>query len=195
MTIPSLGGPERKLISYRGIAYVTWSPDGKRLAIAGNDAPGEMNNIFIVSAETGEQQKLLLTPAQSNGDRGPKFSPDGQSIAFIRSSNVAVDDIYVVPVTGGEPRRLTADNSQIAGLDWTADGREIVFSSTRGGAHGLWRVSVFGDSPAPLPGVGENAYTPVVSRGENYLAYAYDRQDINISRAPGPNSPSKDSLT
>ena len=79
-------------------------------------------------------------------------------------------------------------------MDWTADGREIVFSSTRGGSsYALWRVSISGGSPQPLPGVGENAYVPVVSRHGNYLAYVYRKEDVNIWRAAGPNSLVKDS--
>jgi eukaryotic-like serine/threonine-protein kinase len=194
MTIPALGGAERKLTTFRGGPHVAWSPDGKHLAIAASDTPGGVTNIFLVSPETGEKQQLLSPPAQFNGDRWPVFSPDGQSIAFVRSSNVAVEDAYVVPVVGGQPRRLTNDNNQVGGLDWTADGREIIFSSTRAAAYGLWRVSLAGGLPEPVPGVGENAHAPAVSRHGNYLAYSYFRQDINIWRAAGPNSQVKDTL-
>jgi serine/threonine protein kinase/Tol biopolymer transport system component len=186
ITIPALGGSERKLTTFKGIPYVAWSPDGKNLAIAASEKPGAVTNILLVSADTGEKQKLLAAPAQFNGDRWPVFAPDGQAIAFVRSSNVAVEDLWVVPVVGGEPRRLTNESSQIGGLDWTADGREIIFSSTRAGTYGLSRIPVAGGSPAPVPGVGENAFAPAVSRQGNYLAYSYFRQDTNIWRAAGP---------
>jgi eukaryotic-like serine/threonine-protein kinase len=187
ITIPALGGSERKLTTFKGNRYVTWSPDGKNLAIAASEKPGAVTDILLVSAETGEKQKLLAAPAQFNGDRWPAFAPDGQSIAFVRSSNVVVEDLWVVPVVGGEPRRLTNDSSQIGGLDWTADGREIIFSSTRSGSFGLWRIPVSGGSPAAVPGVGENAFVPAVSRHGNYLAYSYFRRDVNIWRAAVPN--------
>lgn len=186
MTIPALGGSERKLTTFKGIPYVAWSPDGKNLAIAASENPGDVTNILLVAAETGEKQKLLTAPAQFNGDRWPVFAPDGQAIAFVRSSNVAVENLWVVPAVGGEPRRLTNESSQIGGLDWTADGREIIFSSTRAGTYGLSRIPVSGGSPAPVPGVGENAFAPAVSRHGNYLAYSYFRQDTNIWRAAGP---------
>jgi Tol biopolymer transport system component/predicted Ser/Thr protein kinase len=192
MTIPALGGPERRLTSFTGYPRVAWSPDGKYLAISHSESPSELNSIFLVSADTGEKRKLLSSPAEQ-ADRAPKFSPDGQWIAFIRSSNLAVDDIYLVSVNGGEPKPITNDKVGIRGLDWTVDGREIVFSSTRGGAFGLWRVPVSGGSPQPLSGVGENAYFPAVSAHGNYLAYVYRREDQNIWRAPGPNSSVKDS--
>jgi len=191
MTIPALGGPERKVIGFKGNPYAMWSPDGKYFAINSSDSPDELSNIVLVSAETGEKRKVTSSPSQFNGDRGGRFSPDGKWIAFIRSLNFAVEDIYLVPVSGGEPRRLTNDNLEIQGLDWTADGREIVFSSPRGGPFGLWRVSASGGSPEPLAGVGENASIPRISRQGNHLAYVYDKWDWNIWRGPGLNATDK----
>jgi eukaryotic-like serine/threonine-protein kinase len=191
IVIPALGGAERKVTIFKGRPYAAWSPDGKHFAIATSDSPGELSNIYLVAFETGEKRKLSSSPLQFNGDRGPKFSPDGQWIAFIRSVNYAVEDIYMMGVSGGEPRRLTNDNVDIQGMDWTADGREIVFSSNRGGPFGLWRVSALGGPPEPLAGVGENVYVPRISRQGNTLAYVYDKWDWNIWRGPGPNAADK----
>jgi Tol biopolymer transport system component/serine/threonine protein kinase len=191
ITIPALGGQERRLISGPEINFVNWSPDGKQLAVASSDTPGALTSIFLVAADTGEKQKLLSSPTEFNGDRSPKFSPDGKWIAFIRSPNWAVDDIYLVPVSGGEPTRLTNDTRQVSGLDWTSDGFEIVFSSNRGGPYGMWRVSVSGGIPEPVQGVGEYAFNPTVSRNGKSLAYTYEKIDLNIWRAAGPNSNTK----
>ena len=69
----------------------------------------------------------------------PRFSPDGKWIAFTGQYDGS-SDVYVVPATGGEPRRLTwypsRDNSDRMGFDnivlgWTPDGR-ILFRSERG---------------------------------------------------------------
>ena len=193
MTIPALGGPERKVTSFKGRPYAMWSPDGKHFVIGSSDSSDDLSIISLVSIETGEIQKLSRSPSQFNGDSGGRFSPDGKWIAFSRSLNWAVEDIYLVSVSGGEPRRLTNDNVEISGLDWTADGREIVFSSKRGGPFCLWRVSTAGGAPEPLPGVGENATVPRISRQGNYLAYVPDNWDSKIWRAPGRNPSGKDS--
>ena len=192
MTMP-LGGPERKVITFTGNPFANWSPDGKYFVINSKDSSDELTNIYLVSVETGEKRKLTSSPSQFNGDRGGRFSPDGRWIAFIRSLNISVDDIYVVPVSGGEPRRITNDNVEMRGLDWTADGREIVFSSNRGGPFSLWRVLAAGGAPEPLPGVGENATVPRISRQGNYIAYVSDKLDYKIWRGPGPNAPDKNS--
>jgi tricorn protease len=68
----------------------------------------------------------------------PRFSPDGRWIAFTRRSRSA-EDVFVVPVEGGEPRRLTyrsnrpggpgptfiADDNLVA--TWTPDSQNVVF--------------------------------------------------------------------
>ena len=196
--VPQLGGPEQKLASFKNPLETAWSPDGKRLAVTDEPSSQELRSIFLVSLENGEKygekRKLASPSAQFDSDRAPRFSPDGQMLAFIRSPNFLIDDIYLVPNTGGEPKRLTFDNMQVAGLAWTSDGREIVFSSNRGGPYGLWRVSVSGGAPEPLPAVGESATDPFVSRQGNRLAYTYRKVDRNIWRAPGPHSTAKSSV-
>jgi eukaryotic-like serine/threonine-protein kinase len=191
ITVPSLGGVERTLFASPDLRQSDWSPDGKYLAVADSETAGDLTSIYLVSTENGARKRLTQAPPQFNGDREPKFSPDGEWVAFIRSTNFAVEDVYIIAVGGGEPTRLTHDGRELSGLDWTADGREIVFSSKRGGNYGLWRVAVAGGPPEILPGAGDNARQPTVSRQGNYLAYLFDGSDTNIWRAPGPNAENK----
>jgi Tol biopolymer transport system component len=170
-----------------------WSADGKTLAVANRDSPESPSSISLLSLETGETQKLTTPPAGSFGDSSPAWSPDGQALAYIHSSNFQVSDIYSIPITGGEPKRLTFDNLELRGsLDWTADGREIIYSSPRGGLPSLWRVSASGGRTRRLIGIGEYAYDPSIARQGDRLAYVYRRLDPNIWLAPGPNSNAKD---
>ncbi len=198
--VPALGGPERKLSESAAsvgfhlyfvrtwVSGLAWSPDGKFLAIVDKSSSQDPNGIFLLSTETGEKRKLTLPPAQYVGDGYPTFCPDGQTLAFTRTRVGTVDDIYVVPVLGGEPRRLTSDNRWIHGLAWTPDGRSIVFSSNRGGSQSLWRVSPSTGAPERLAAGGETAYWPSISRQGSRLAYTQYLTDSNIWRAPGPSS-------
>ena len=189
--VPALGGPERKLTDIA--STFAWAPDGKALAVASRGLTIELNGIFLLSLETGNKRRLTASPSGSFSDTSPAFSPDGQTVAFIRSPNFLVGDIYVVPVAGGEPRRLTSDNLSLHGSPaWTADGREVVFSSPRGGLPSLWMIRASGGQPRRLNGIGEYAGSPSISRQGNRLAYVYIKRDTNIWRVAGPNSTAKD---
>ena len=99
-----------------------------------------------VTRETANLARALQGVAL-HPHRIPTFSPDGQTLAFVRTSSIYEEDIYLVPVASdGEPGRLTFDNTVLNTLTWTADGREIVFSSSREGSSRLWRIPVSGGS-------------------------------------------------
>src|SRR5262245_18516349 len=151
--VPALGGAERKLAEIFprrpfNLLSLSYSPDRKYLAVADKDSATEPYSIFLLTVETGEKRRLTSPPAGSIGDECPAFSPDGKSLAFARMLGVGTKDIYIVPVGGGEPKRLTFDDTQTLGLTWTPDGREIVFSSNRNGSVELWRVPIAGGAPA-----------------------------------------------
>jgi len=189
--IPSLSGPERKLadifprllgarVGGDGLKY---SLDGKFLAVPDKDSAGEPFSIVLISTETGEKRKLTSPVAGSIGDNTPVFSPGGSQIAFCRITGQGVEDIYLMRVDGGEPKRLTFDNRDIRDLDWTADGREIVFISNREGDMGLWRVSASGGAPERVvTAVGYDIARLSLSRQGNRLAYSQHFVDTNIWR-------------
>jgi Tol biopolymer transport system component/DNA-binding winged helix-turn-helix (wHTH) protein len=187
--IPSLGGPERKLADafpYRSVLIgntLNFSPDGKILAAPDKVSQEEPFSIFSISIDTGEKVKLTSPQAGSVGDYYPTFSPDQKLLAFVRSSSIAATDIYLLPTTGGEPKRLTFDNTTIRGLCWTSNGQEIVFASKRGGStYNLWKIPGTGGLPEQLTNSERDAYSPTISRQGNRLAYTQLLVDGNIWR-------------
>jgi len=195
LMIPSLGGPERKLgqVGRAADYYIdypyslSWSPDGNFIAVA-DRAPNGSANMYLLAIQSGEKHQLTSPAPEGNGDFHPRFSPDGKSLAFVRSPSWASDDIYVVSIAGGEPRRVTSAQTLMPGLDWTSDGRNIVFSGYASGGFALWMVPAQGGQPVRLSGAGENGAAPSVSRQGNRLVYQRAVRDSNIWRMPGPNS-------
>ena len=80
------------------------------------------------------------------------------------------------------------DQRRILSLAWTADGREIVFSSNRGGGFSLWRVAVSGGTPERVAVTGQNAFSPAISRQGNRLVYNVSFLDSNIWRIDNSNA-------
>ncbi|MDQ3652164.1 MAG: protein kinase [Acidobacteriota bacterium] len=193
-TVPALGGPERKLFSATASDPfligngLSWSPDGKLLAFIGKETPQEPNGIYLLTVETGAKRRLTSPPAQYQGDTRAAFSPDGQTVAFTRWVESGITDVHLVSTGGGEPRRLTSDNQSMSGVAWSDDGREVVFSSNRGGSFSLWKISISGGAPERLSTGQENSSGPAISRLGHRLAYVQDALDTNIWRVEVPSS-------
>jgi len=185
---PALGGAERKLAQLSddrhalGPPSLSWSPDGRFLAVNHTESPDEPTGIFLLDVNTSRKQRLTRAAAQSVGDNNPVFSPYGRAVAFVRWDTHGASDIYLIPVTGGEPKRLTFDKRSIKGLAWTPDGNEIVFASDRGGLSSLWRIATSGGEPRPVERVGPNTFFPMISLRGNRLAYTQSTDDSNIWR-------------
>lgn len=85
-------------------------------------------------------------------ESNPRISPDGQLLAF----NAAYDsgsDVYVMPMAGGAPRRLTFLGGAVRTLGWTPDGKVMfVFRAERGGfSQVIYTVDPRGGEPVPIP--------------------------------------------
>jgi Tol biopolymer transport system component/DNA-binding winged helix-turn-helix (wHTH) protein len=169
MSISPLGGPSRKLADcdkFEGDS-LGWSPDGATLAMKGPDSKG----IDMLTLADGTVRHFTQLPPTDLQDTDPSFSPDGSLLAFIRWHASGVANVFVVPMNGGEPKRLTFDNLKVEGLTWEPDSRHIVFSSNRGGPFGLWRVDIDGNPAQRVPQTGRTAYTPVLSHDGRQLVY------------------------
>lgn len=176
-TVPALGGMEQRLhtrFSGPWALGLDWSPDGKDLAFS--EGQEDKNRAWISLLSFADSTTRHLTsPSGQEYDSFPAFSPDGSKVVFVRGIVAGVvSDLYVVSATGGTPKQLTFDKTWIFGSPtWTPDGREIVFSSMRGGLGALWRISASGGTPRPVAGVGVIAWSPSISPKGNQLVYQH----------------------
>jgi dipeptidyl aminopeptidase/acylaminoacyl peptidase len=87
------------------------------------DKDDSSSNLWLLSTD-GKAQKQLTTSTGKSG--GPKWSPDGTSIAFIsQRAGDSGPQVYVISPTGGEARRVSNMASAPTGLKWSADSRAI----------------------------------------------------------------------
>jgi Tol biopolymer transport system component len=203
LLVPALGGPERKVgeVFSRGLSlegqvtgpYLSWSPDGNSLVVSDKDSLKDPWALSLLSVETSEKRKLTSPPAQMLGDSGPAFSPDGRMLAFTRIVDAGLSDLYLLAFSDrlkalGEPRQVTFGNRAAISPAWSADGREVIFSSRLFVRYpGLWRVlipSLMGP-PAEsqrLTSLGENIYDPAISLRGHRLTYAHLLFHASIGR-------------
>jgi Tol biopolymer transport system component len=181
--ISVLGGTERK-IADTGSA-LGWTPDSRALLV--RDRAGDKpHGIFKIDLDSGRRQQLTQAPS-GFGDWTFDVSPDGQTLAFVRSERGGVGDVYVVPLTGGEVRRRTRWNANISRVAWMPGGKEILYSvqEAPGLDPSLFRVPA--DGMAPEPGIRAfhaSAGGPSISRqrpsGLARIAFARDRVDVGL---------------
>ncbi|MCI0636600.1 MAG: hypothetical protein L0206_22175, partial [Actinobacteria bacterium] len=142
--------------STQGLRYPSLTPDGKSVAFC------YRGDVWIAPRDgKGPAQRLTIHEEQ---DTLCRVSPDGQQIAFASNRNGNYD-VYVMPVTGGEPRQVTFHTGIDVLCDWSPDGKRLLIASNRdlGDAEvDLYELSLAGGTPRRLTfdGAREASYSP-----------------------------------
>ncbi len=183
--VPARGGPEQK-VGDAG-SMVAWMPDGRSLLVRdGGPEAGTPYGIFQIDRETSKRTQVTHAPS-GIGDSAFDVSPDGRSLAFVRYERPGVGDVYVAPIAGGEAHRRTNWNSEISGVAWTPDGRDIVYAVLEepGLDQTLFRIPAIGVRPdRGIRALHVSAESPSMSRpspGESgRLAFTTARIDVAL---------------
>ena len=184
--VSSLGGPSKKVYTPQGIIHweqgaLSWSPDGKALIFPDGVSIQTPSRIYKESLDTLQARAITTPPAARDGDIAPVFSPDGKKIAFIRASDNAVRDVYVMSAEGGAVKQVTHDGHMVDSLSWLGDSSTILFSSDRGGKFALWKVPARGGEPERLPVGTEDAFQPAVHGATHRLLYTQSSATWSIT--------------
>jgi dipeptidyl aminopeptidase/acylaminoacyl peptidase len=131
-----------------GYAETAWSPDGKRLAVAGGRAT---TNSIRVETAAGKRLRPVTSPRlATEEDSNPAWSPDGKTIAFSRyvfygrHTDYRRAGIWTVDLADGRERHLTQRFGDVLAWSPTGDviaadlgnhdgGEEIELLSAKGG--------------------------------------------------------------
>ncbi|MCX6138158.1 MAG: BamA/TamA family outer membrane protein [Ignavibacteriales bacterium] len=104
---------------------ITWSPDGKKVALAVKS--GDLDAIFLVDVGSGDEEKLEF---QLDGIFSVVWSPTGNKLAFVGNKEER-SDVYVYDMETKNLDNLTDDCFSDADPSWGPDGKTIYFSSDR----------------------------------------------------------------
>jgi dipeptidyl aminopeptidase/acylaminoacyl peptidase len=118
----------------------------------------------------------------------PQISPDGLHVAFVVTwqdleANAANSDLYLVPISGGEVRRLTNRSGRDNQPRFSPDGSQIAFISSRSGASQVWILPVDG---------GEARQVTTLSTGASNPQWAPDGRHIVFTSSVYPDCPDDD---
>ena len=129
------------------------SPDGALLTLVRSDRDGD--NLMVARID-GNDPRILIPAGRFTTLGGARFSPDGRTLAVPASVRpgqarepspvhplgllgVAVAyahgdpwDVFLIPVEGGEPRRLTRLSEDEISLAWSPDGGQLAVYGSRG---------------------------------------------------------------
>jgi dipeptidyl aminopeptidase/acylaminoacyl peptidase len=111
------------------------APDGKQIAFVYTNLDQKRNrrnnSVWVVSTDGSSAPRRLTTEgANSNA---PRWSPDGQKIAFLSSRGEGSrPQIFVLRLDGGEAQILTHLKNGVSGFQWSPDGKRLVAVSRSG---------------------------------------------------------------
>ena len=119
------------LLTIKSVGGTQISPDGKWVAytIGYGDFKTDafMTQICLVNSETGKSFQL------TRGDKSattPRWSPDGQWLAFLSNRVEDKNQIFLISPNGGEAQQLTKSETAIGNFQWSEDGKTIAYTAT-----------------------------------------------------------------
>lgn len=154
-----------------------WSPDGRRIAYVSFE--GYHSSIFIQTLRTGNRIRISDAPG-ING--APSFSPDGRKLVLTLGGPDGNLDIHVMDLATRDTTRLTTNRAIDTEGSWTPDGRQIYFTSDRGGGPQLYRMPAGGGTPERVTFEGSYNARPRLSPDGTKLAMVHlDRGNYRIA--------------
>jgi Tol biopolymer transport system component/DNA-binding winged helix-turn-helix (wHTH) protein len=133
--VAGLGGP------------LAWTSDGHILYTVAEPPPRTPES-NLWSANVDARGKRIGAPTRLTSDTGEVFSinatADGKRVAYLKG--IPEPDVYVAKLDRSgfvdEPQRLTLDDREDIPYDWTPDGKEVIFTSDRGGELNVYKQAM-----------------------------------------------------
>ena len=120
----------KDLLKFHWVADPEISPDGRQVAyvlVSVNEKEDRYDTSLWMVETSGSAEPRQMTSGPR--DTAPRWSPDGQTLAFLRAGEKDPAQIYLLPMQGGEGHKLTDLPRSAGAAVWSPDGRTIAFGS------------------------------------------------------------------
>jgi Tol biopolymer transport system component/predicted Ser/Thr protein kinase len=186
--IPALGGTPRPIVS--SLIPADLSHHDKQIAYL-RENQGQIE--LTVADGDGSSARLINRLPGDYIYSNLRWSPDDRMLGY-QGGRTFDYDVFYVPISGGEPHRITQDGNPEAGFSWLPDSSGVIFSSSRGDTvlymriMNLWLSRLRNSTPQQLT-FGETSYiSPDVDREGNVVA-SRDRPQFDVWRYPVDGTP------
>jgi Tol biopolymer transport system component len=148
-----------------------WSGDGEWIVFSGAQNNGRLN-LYRMRPDGSQLEQLLKT---EDNDSQPVFSPDGNSLVYVRFRE-AKSELFRLDITTGTTQNLTLSDAYSLNPSWSADDEWIVYASNRSRDYEIWRVRPDGTDTQRLTNRPSEdtypAFSPIVDQdwGSMWLA-------------------------
>ena len=164
--VASDGGAPRQITSgkwsagageLRGAVVMDWTPDSKAIVFEADrtaeaDLHFQTSQLLVADVASGAIRELVPTPGAWSR---PAISPDGKTVAFTgypqskRTHSVA--DLYVIPLAGGEMRKISGDyDRDPINLRWSPDSAGVFFDAEDHGSRNVEFAGIAGAGVKPV---------------------------------------------
>jgi dipeptidyl aminopeptidase/acylaminoacyl peptidase len=135
------------LLTLKSIGGTQISPDGKSVAytVGFGDFKQDafITQIWLANSDTGKSFQLTRGDKSSTN---PRWSPNGQWLAFLSNRVEDKNQIFVIDPSGGEAQQLTKSETAVGNFAWSEDGSTIAYTATEPTAQPLKdRKDYYGD--------------------------------------------------
>ncbi len=167
--VSSVGGSSKK-IAEGNVFFPRWRPDGQRIGyIHGSLYTQAGVSEFWTIKPNGTDGRCELIDSASGEARRFSWSPDGQSICWIKYFSEQCKEVFIHALSTKKTRQVTFDKKVIRNVYWTHDD-QIIYTSNKNGNYNLWTMPAQGGSVSQITkGTGTDLSAMISQDGSKVL--------------------------